>query len=101
MSWQAIDASHTTADVRISDLPHHMTIEVDEQGALRSLWQPRWGNPGGRGFAEHPFGVELADESRFDGYTIPTTLRAGWGYGTDAWPDGVFFRATIDGARYR
>jgi hypothetical protein len=45
--------------------------------------------------------VEFADEAMSDGYTIPTTLRAGWGYGTDAWPDGVFFRATIDAARYR
>jgi hypothetical protein len=101
VAWHAVDEDHATADVRIGGVVHHVTIEVDERGALRSLGLLRWGNPDGGAFAEHPFGVELGDEAMSDGYTIPTTLRAGWGYGTDAWPDGVFFRATIDAARYR
>jgi hypothetical protein len=101
VSWHAVDEHHATAEVRIGHLVHNVTIEVDERGALRSLWLPRWGNPDGGAFAEHPFGVEFAHEAMSDGFAIPTTLRAGWGYGTDAWPDGVFFRATIDAARYR
>jgi hypothetical protein len=101
VSWQAIDERHAAAAVRIGDLVHHLTIDVDDRGALRSLWLPRWGNPEGGGFAEQPFGVEFADEAPFDGYAIPTTLLAGWGYGTNTWPDGGFFRATIDAARYR
>jgi hypothetical protein len=101
LTWHAVDEQHASADVRIGDAVHHVTIEVDERGAVRSLWLPRWGNPDGRAFAEHAFGVEFGGESALDGYTIPATLRAGWGYGTDAWPEGVFFRATIDMARYR
>jgi len=101
LTWHAVDEYHASADVRIGDAVHHVTIEVDERGAVRSLWLPRWGKPDGRAFAEHPFGVEFGGESAIDGYTIPATLRAGWGFGTDAWPDGVFFRATIDMARYR
>ncbi len=80
---------------------HHVTIEVNEHGAARSVWLSRWGNPDGDAFVEHPFGVDLGNEAMFDGCTIPTTLRAGWAFGTDAWPDGMFFRATIDSARYR
>ena len=100
MSWHAIDAHHAAADVRIGDLVHGVTIDVDERGALRSVLLPRWGNPDGGAFAEHPFGVEFGDPAVFDGYRIPTVVRAGWAYGSDAWPEGVFIRATIVAARY-
>lgn len=100
VSWHAVDAHHAAADVRVGDLVHRVTIGVDEQGALRSVWLPRWGNPDGGAFAEHPFGVEFGDPAVFDGYRIPTALRAGWASGSDASPEGVFFRATIVAARY-
>jgi hypothetical protein len=100
VSWHAVDAHHAAADVRIGDLVHRVTIDVDAPGALRSVWLPRWGNPDGGTFAEHPFGVEFGDPAVFDGYRIPTVLRAGWAYGSDAWPERVFFRATIVAARY-
>jgi Family of unknown function (DUF6544) len=100
VSWHAVDEHHAAADVRIGDLVHRVTIGVNERGALRSVWLPRWGNPDGGAFAEHRFGVEFGSPAMFDGYRIPTVLRAGWGYGSDAWPEGVFFRATIDAARY-
>lgn len=100
VSWHAVDAHHAAADVRIGDLVHGVTIDVDERGALRSVLLPRWGNPDGGAFAEHPFGVEFGDPAVFDGYRIPTVVRAGWAYGSDAWPEGVFFRATIVAARY-
>ena len=95
VSWHAVDDHNATADVRIGDVVHHVTIEVDERGAVCSLWLP-----GVATRADHPFGGELGGEVTYDGYTIPNTLRAGWGYGTDAWPNGIFFRATIDVARY-
>jgi hypothetical protein len=100
VSWHAVDEHHAAAGVRIGDLVHRVTIGVDERGALRSVWLPRWGNPDGGAFAEHPFGVEFGDPAMFDGYLIPTALQAGWGYGRDGWPDEVFFRVTIDAARY-
>ena len=100
VSWHAVDEHRATADVRIGDVVLHVTIEVDDRGAVRSLWLPRWGNPDGGAFAEHPFGGELGGEATYEGYTIPTTMRVGWGYGTDAWPNGIFFRAAIDVARY-
>ena len=101
VSWHAVDEHRATADVRIGDVVHHVTIEVDDRGAVCSLWLPRWGNADGGAFAEHPFGGELGGEATYEGYTIPTTLRVGWGHGTDAWPNGVFFRAMIETAQYR
>jgi hypothetical protein len=101
VTWRAVDDNHATADVRVGGLVHRVTVEVDDDGALRSVWLPRWGDAGGGAYAEQPFGVELDGEATFDGYTIPTRLRAGWGYGTDGWDDGVFVRATIDRADYR
>ena len=101
ISWEALDQRHATAHAAIGSVDHRVTIEVDDRGALCSLWLPRWGNPEGGVFAEHRFGVTFADEINLDGYTIPTTLCAGWGLGTDTWPSGVFFRATIDRARFQ
>ena len=79
VSWHAVDEYRATADVQIGDVVHHVTIEVDDRGAVRSLWLPRWGNPDGGAFAEHPFGGELGGEATYEGYTIPTTLRGGVG----------------------
>ena len=97
---ELVDARHAAADVRIGDLVHRVTIDVDERGALRSVWLSRWGNPDGGAFAEHPFGVEFGDSAGFDGYRIPTALRAGWASGSDTSHEEVFFRATIVAARY-
>jgi hypothetical protein len=62
----------------------------------------RWGNPDGseQGYAK--FGVVLEDDRRFDGFTIPTRIRAGWFFGTERFDsEGEFFRAVIDDADYR
>jgi hypothetical protein len=101
VSWHGIDEHHAAADVRVRGFVHRVTIGVDDGGALRSVWLPRWGNPDGGAFAEHPFGVEFDNPTVFDGYRIPTELRAGWGYGSEGWPDDVSFLATLDTARYR
>jgi hypothetical protein len=33
--------------------------------------------------------------------TIPTTVVAGWEYGTKRWSEGQFIRYTVDDATYR
>ena len=86
--------------------PLQRSVRLTMHGEIRvGRWRP-CGCRGGATrtvatFAEHPFGGELGGEATYEGYTIPTTLRVGWGYGTDAWPNGVFFRAVIETARYR
>jgi hypothetical protein len=80
---------------------HRVTLEVDAEGRLRRESYPRWGGPDDARHREHAFGVVFEGEAVFGGYTIPSALRAGWWFATERWPEGEFFRATIDGARFR
>ncbi len=100
VEWQPGDHHHATATVTDGWYTHHVTVEIDDHGALRSVTLPRWGNPDKGPYAEHTFGVELGEERPFDGYLMPTRWRAGWWFGTDRWSEGEFFRATIDAATF-
>lgn len=88
--------TEAVATVADAEFTHDVTVTVDDDGALSAITFPRWGNPVGGSYAEHPFGVELSAERAFAGYRIPTRMSAGWWHGTDRWDEGVFFRATID-----
>ncbi|MCY7393421.1 MAG: hypothetical protein LH647_18575, partial [Leptolyngbyaceae cyanobacterium CAN_BIN12] len=70
----------------------------------------RWGNPDGRECHYIDFGGIAEASKTFDGYTIPTELRAGWFFGSERFDlparvrfesEGEFFRCTIDKAIYR
>ncbi|MBN2623403.1 MAG: hypothetical protein JXA83_08550 [Acidimicrobiales bacterium] len=98
--WRPVDDHHATAAIPVGGDEHEVTVEVDDQGALRSVRVPRWGNPEGGSCAVHPFGVEFDGEVTVDGVTVPAHMRAGWAFGTDRWDDSVFFRATVDAVRH-
>lgn len=72
-----------------------LTVAIAEDGRLLSLGGPRWGNPLGRPWGYHPFGVTVLAERTFDGVTVPSRISAGWGWGTDWAGRGEFFRATL------
>lgn len=79
-----------------------MEFVIDESGRLRSMTMQRWGNPEGAEFHWASFGGTVEDESTFGGYTIPTTLRIGWHFGTERFEaEGEFFRCMIDDAAFR
>ena len=94
--WTPVDDRRATAGIRVGDRVHHVTVEVDDGGALRGVQLPRWGDPDGGAHALHTFGVEMGDPREVGGLAVPTTLRAGWWPGTDRWAEGEFFRAMID-----
>jgi hypothetical protein len=61
-----------------------------------------WGNPEGGEFHDAPFGGVVEKEGTFAGYMIPTCVRSGWHFGTNRFePDGEFFRAPVDDAKFR
>jgi hypothetical protein len=63
---------------------------------------PRWGNPGSGEFRYASCGGFVDGEDTFNGYTIPTRMRIGWHFGTEAFEsEGEFFRVVIDDAVYR
>ena len=44
----------------------------------------------------------VEQDHTFGGYTMPTCMRIGWHFGTEAFePEGEFFRVVIDNAVYR
>lgn len=75
-------------------------FEIAPDGALRSASLARWGDHGGKGWRLQPFGAVVLEERAFEGVTIPSRLRAGWGFGTPDWDEGEFFRARVEDARW-
>ncbi|HEY7488423.1 MAG TPA: DUF6544 family protein [Streptosporangiaceae bacterium] len=100
VSWAAADPDHVVATVRADGHIVPLTLAIDEEGAVRELSLPRWGNPGGGAYAEIPFGLCFETDRTFDGVTIPCIGRAGWWFGTDRWAEGEFFHMIIDAATF-
>lgn len=100
VSWAAPDSDHVIATVRAEGHTVPLTLAIDEEGAVRELSLPRWGNPGGGAYEEVPFGLYFETDRTFDGVTIPCIGRAGWWFGTDRWAAGEFFHMIIDTASY-
>ena len=60
----------------------------------------RWSAPNKQPWGRYPFGGIVEAEATFDGITIPSRLRVGYGIGTDQWAKGEFFRCEITDAVY-
>ncbi len=103
VAWEAVDADHTAARVRLGDEISRVELGLGEGGELRDAAMLRWGTPDGEGTEprQERFGCLVEAERTFGSYTIPSELRVGWHFGTDRWDEGEFFRATIDEAEFR
>lgn len=102
VTWTELNESQVQADFTAFGEPAHLTLTLDAQGAVQQVALQRWGNPEGNNYRYGTFGVIVEASGFFEGYTIPTRIRAGWFFGTERFePEGEFFRCTIDQARYR
>ena len=100
--WTEPDRSHPHAHFTMLGRAAELDLAIEENGRATTASLPRWGNPEGAAFHDVNFGGVLETEGTFEGYTIPTRIRAGWYFGTDRFEtDGEFFRATIDQAHFR
>ncbi|MCW3054178.1 MAG: hypothetical protein JWN14_3348 [Chthonomonadales bacterium] len=100
--WTETDPSHPHACFTMLGRAAELDLAVEENGRVTTASLPRWGNPEGAAFHDVNFGGVLEAEGTFEGYTIPTRIRAGWYFGTDRFEsDGEFFRATVDQAIFR
>ncbi len=75
-------------------------VRVGVDGTVRGVLIERWGRPPGAPYGQYPFGVTVDAERTFGGITIPSTLRAGWWWGTDRQDEREFFRAEITAAEH-
>lgn len=75
-----------------------VTIRVASDGALLGASLRRWGDPDGKGFAEHGFEVNFAAEHALSGITLPDDMRAYW---VDAQGGREeFFHAVLDSVEF-
>ena len=96
---ESVDDSRFTVTITLDGEETPITLTVDEDGRLQSMEMQRWGNVTADGsFRYIPYGGTVADEWLVDGYTIPSTLSAGWWYGTDDYLEVV--RIKVDSVRY-
>jgi hypothetical protein len=102
VTWTSSDAGHPKASFSAFGEWVEMELTIDDAGRLQSIWLPRWGNPEKGPFHYEAFGAYADAEQTFDGYTVPTKLRAGWYFGEDRFDsEGEFFRATINKIEYK
>ena len=98
-TWRPGDRPDTAvATWRIGAEQVDVEVRVGADGQLLDVLLQRWSNAGGGPFGYHPFGVTVEAERTFAGITVPSTLRAGWWWGTDRQGEGEFFRARITDA---
>ncbi|MBD2308772.1 hypothetical protein H6G17_25205 [Chroococcidiopsis sp. FACHB-1243] len=95
VDWRAIDKNTIQASLKIDGEPITLTLVIDPDGKLLKFSLPRWGDRSPNGsWAYIPFGGEVQAERSFDGFTIPSQVSAGWGYGTSSYFES--FRAAIE-----
>lgn len=83
VSWEAVDADRARFTLSVDGEAIPVTLHVGPDGALRDVTLERWGDVGVSSFRPLPYGFAVEEEATFEGVTIPTRLRGGWGYGTD------------------
>jgi hypothetical protein len=102
ISWSASDSSHIRASFKAHGEMADVSFGIDETGAPKTLSAPRWGNAEGAACQYATFGGFAENEATFGGYTVPTSYRVGWHFGTDRFErEGEFFRTSIDSADYK
>jgi hypothetical protein len=102
VSWTTSNVCHAHARFNAHGEAAEIDCAIDENGRLKTVNMPRWGNPGGGEFCYANFGGFVDQEHTFGGYTIPVRMRIGWHFGAEAFEsEGEFFRVVIDDAVYR
>lgn len=92
-TWEAVDDHHIRARFAVDDTPIDLRHTIDDDGHVTEVVLDRWGDPEGTGtFGWHPFGGSVSERATVDGMTVPVAGELGWGFGTNRWPDGAFFR---------
>lgn len=82
VEWRVEADDHIVATVAVPPERPDLHLQIDESGALRSLWLDRWGEVGRDGYGYIPFGGTVRGETSFGDVVIPSSLEIGWWYGT-------------------
>lgn len=97
--WQAIDDHTIQAHLKVDDEPVTLTFVIDSHGMLLEGYALRWGNHTKDGSWTYiPMGGKCYAEGTFDGFTVPSQVGVGWGFGTEQYFE--FFQSTIKQAEF-
>ncbi len=100
--WTESDAGRIQANFKVCEEIIDLRFDVSNNGRVEKVQTLRWGNPEGAEMRLCDFGGIVEAESTFSGYTIPTSVREGWYFGTERFEsEGEFFRVIIDEAVFR
>jgi hypothetical protein len=96
VTWTATGDRDLVASMRTpyDVVVHRITLDAEHR-IVAGVFD-RWGDPDQTGVsALHPFGGETSAWRTFAGVTIASAGSVGWGFGTDRWPAGEFFRYEV------
>lgn len=82
VTWDAVDDHHARVTLTLDGEAIPLTLEVDDDGRLRTLTMRRYGNVGVPDWQPIPYGFTVERETAFGGYTIPSRICGGWWFGT-------------------
>jgi hypothetical protein len=80
--WEELDDHRAVAGIDVGGLTNRVTRTVNDTPVRwTASTHPRWAQPDGKTFGEHPFTALLdGPEATLDGFTIAATARAGWSH---------------------
>jgi len=96
--WQSGDEHRATVRLPGQAEISSLNMTIAESGALIDVSMMRHQGGESRNFGLMPFGVRVEKEGRFGDYTVPSTVSALWGYGTDDAEE--FMRIRVEDARF-
>ena len=88
--WENMDKLHAKVTLSIDDLSSTITMAAGEDGQLREAVIPRYHGSEDRNIEKagwRPFEIKVEEEKTFEGYKIPTKIRAGWRYGASGYTE--------------
>ena len=94
ITWQPLRVRRAQALFRSNGETYALDLTVGADGRPIRVAMQRWTNANpNRVFRYQPFGATVLEVRTFEGYTIPTRIEAGNGFGTQAY--FPFFRARV------
>lgn len=94
-TWSPVDEQRATVTLATPAGPIEVTPTVDDEGRVVAVAMRRWSDAATPP-AERPFGGSITTEHvTAEGVRIAGEGGIGWGWGTDEWDEGEFFRFRI------
>ena len=92
---EPVDDERFAATANVDGERTRVVLRVGDDGRLTEGTFQRYGNiTEDKHYQYIPFGGPDDEEGTFGGYTIPTSIRAGWWYGTERYQEAFRFRIT-------